>query len=87
MFKNPFSTDRAEHLGDKIFEYFADHENFQGLFKEKSLIIEGGRGSGKTMFYLYHTYLNKKKESESIGTDFHTFLNNLELIGLHFRAD
>ncbi len=86
-FNNPFSIDRAEQLGDNLFEFFAYHKSFEGLLKHKSLIIKGGRGSGKTMFFLYHTYDNKKKEAFSKQIPFSTFLGNQELIGIHFRCN
>jgi hypothetical protein len=86
-FENPFSIDRAEQLGDNLFEFFAYHKSFQGLFKFKSLIIEGGRGSGKTMFYLYHSYYNKRNEAKSKNISFVDFIQNENLIGIHFRAD
>ncbi|WP_282179472.1 hypothetical protein [Maribacter stanieri] len=86
-FENPFSTDRAEHLGDKLFEFYASNITFEGLLRRKSLILEGGRGSGKTMFYLYHSYFNKKRESESNNTDFNEFIEKQSIIGIHFRAD
>lgn len=86
-FENPFSTDRAEHLGDKLFEFYASNITFEGLLRRKSLILEGGRGSGKTMFYLYHSYFNKKREAESNFTNFNQFLKEQSIIGIHFRAD
>ncbi|MCL9807457.1 hypothetical protein NAT51_18160 [Flavobacterium amniphilum] len=86
-FNNPFSIDRAEQLGDNLFEFYANHKNFEGLLKSKSLIIQGGRGSGKTMYFLYHSYFNKKKESISKGIKFIDFLNEEKVIGLYFRAD
>jgi hypothetical protein len=84
---NPFATDRAEQLGNNLFRFYADHKRFEGLLKLKSLIIQGGRGSGKTMFFLYHTYFNKKKEGLSQNKDFNSIFKNLELIGIHFRCD
>lgn len=86
-FDNPFSTDRAEQLGNNLFEFYASHKSFEGLLKMKSLILEGGRGSGKTMFYLYNTYFSKKSEYLSHGKQFSDLWGELELIGLHYRAD
>ena len=86
-FKNPFSTDRAEQLGDKLFEFYASHKSFNGLLRSKSLILEGGRGSGKTLYFLYHSYQSKKQEAFSKDISFLDFINNQELIGIHFRAD
>lgn len=87
IYNNPFSIDRAEQLGDKLFEFYSNHKNFEGLLKRKSLMLEGGRGSGKTMFFLYHSYFNKKKESESKNIKFEEFFKAEKLIGIHFRAD
>jgi hypothetical protein len=87
LYNNPFSIDRAEQLGDRLFEFYSNHKNFEGLLKSKSLMLEGGRGSGKTMFFLYHSYFNKKKEAHSKGLTFKEFFSSENLIGLHFRAD
>ena len=87
IYNNPFSIDRAEQLGDKLFEFYSNHKNFEGLLKNKSLVLEGGRGSGKTMFFLYNSYFNKKKEAFSKNISFNDFFNNQNLIGMHFRAD
>lgn len=86
-YNNPFSIDRAEQLGDRLFEFYSNHKNFDGLLKNKSLILEGGRGSGKTMFFLYNSYFSKKKEAISKGINFKKFLSDQNLIGIHFRAD
>ena len=86
-FENPFTTDRAEHLGDKLFEFYASNITFEGLLRRKSLILQGGRGSGKTMFYLYNSYFNKKRESESKDIPYQQFLKEQNIIGIHFRAD
>ncbi|MCO6499360.1 MAG: hypothetical protein J5I47_03165 [Vicingus serpentipes] len=87
MFDNPFSIDRAEQLGDELFKFFAYHEKFDGLLKRKSLMVQGGRGSGKTMFFLYHTYGSKKNESTNSGTAYNEFLKNLDLFGIYYRCD
>lgn len=87
QYNNPFSIDRAEQLGDKLFEFYSNHKNFEGLLKSKSLMLEGGRGSGKTMFFLYNSYFNKKKEAQSKGLSFEEFFLTENLIGLHYRAD
>lgn len=86
-FNNPFSIDRAEQLGVKLFEFYANHKNFEGLLKSKSLVIEGGRGSGKTMFFLYNSYTNKKNEALSKGLDYKSFFHTEKVIGIYFRAD
>lgn len=86
-FNNPFSTDRAEHLGDKLHEFFTSSHRFEGVLQKKSLVIRGGRGSGKTMFLLYNSYFHKKRKALNDGVEFTNFLKSSELIGIHFRAD
>lgn len=86
-FNNPFSIDRAEQLGDNLFEFYAKHKNFEGLLQSKSIMIQGGRGSGKTMYFLYHSYFSKKKESISKGIEYKDFLAGENVIGLYYRAD
>lgn len=86
-FNNPFTTDRAEQLGNELFKFFAHHKKLEGKLKRKSLVVQGGRGSGKTMFFLYNTYKSKKTESESSSVSFDNFISTIELIGLHFRCD
>jgi len=88
-FINPFSVDRAEHLGKDLFKFYVNHQKFHGILKRKSLIVTGGRGCGKTMFFLYNTYFQKKLEFENISTDlnYHKFLLSEERISIYFRAD
>ncbi|GAB5532261.1 MAG: hypothetical protein Roseis3KO_40380 [Roseivirga sp.] len=85
-FNNPFAIDRAEHLGDDLYKYYANHPRFEGLLLRKSLIIQGGRGSGKTMFFLYRTFSNRLLEAREAG-NIESFIQELSLIGVHFRAD
>ena len=51
-FHNPFSINRAEHLGADLYRYFAGAKLLSGLLSGKSLVLQGGRGSGKTMFFM-----------------------------------
>lgn len=87
MFENPFSIDRAEHLGDDLYKFYAKHKNFDDLLQRKSLILTGGRGSGKTMFFLYNTYNTRKKETLNNGLSFVEFLKKEKIIAIHLRAD
>ncbi|PTX43588.1 hypothetical protein C8P64_2117 [Christiangramia gaetbulicola] len=86
-FNNPFSIDRAEHLGDQLFEFFAFHRRFDGLLKHKSLLLEGGRGSGKTMFFLYNSYFIQKKEAQKKNNFPEGFLESKKIIGIYYRSD
>ena len=87
VFNNPFSIDRAEQLGDELFRFFAHHKRLDGHLRRKSLMVQGGRGSGKTMFFLYNTYKSRKNEALGSSLMFDQFIHDLELIGLHYRCD
>jgi hypothetical protein len=67
-FLNPFSINRAEHLGADLYRYFAGDNILGGLLSSKSLVLQGGRGSGKTMFFMYHAYESKKRQHMDSST-------------------
>ncbi|XOV92683.1 MAG: hypothetical protein ACFHWX_21055 [Bacteroidota bacterium] len=86
-FHNPFAIDRAEQLGDKLFEFYISSERFEGLLRSKSVVIRGGRGSGKTMFLLYNSYFHRKRKFLNESKSFEEFVRSLELIGIRYRAE
>ena len=63
-----FAKNRAEELPDDVWKMFV-HPRNDGKFDlkkwTKSTVVEGGRGSGKTMFIKYHchpTIFSKEKK-------------------------
>lgn len=83
---NPFVPNRAEQMGDVIYEYFVA-DGLEDLLSTKPLIVEGGRGCGKTMFFLYHSYWSKKHEYLDKGLSLKDLLSKEPLIGIYYRAD
>lgn len=80
-----FAKNRAEELPDdvwKMFVYPRNDSKFDLKKWTKSTVVEGGRGSGKTMFIKYHchpTIFSKKKDNIQ--------LEDFNFIGFHWRPD
>lgn len=85
-FNNPFVLNRAEQMGNTLHEYFVA-DGLEGLLSNKPLILEGGRGCGKTMFFLYHNYWSKKHEYIDKALDIKELLKRETIIGIYYRAD
>lgn len=80
-----FAKNRAEELPDDVWKMFVHPRNQTKIDLRKwskSTIIEGGRGSGKTMFLKYHCHptIFSRNKDEIINEDF-------EFIGIHWRPD
>lgn len=86
-FQNPFSINRAEHLGADLYKYFAGTNLLSGLLSGKSLVLQGGRGSGKTMFFMYHSYESKKREHYDQVSKCSRILEKERILGIYFKAE
>jgi hypothetical protein len=81
-----FSKSRAEEYPDDLWESFVippRYKDYSRLFNyTKAVMIEGGRGSGKTMFLKYHCHKTRFSAKRiSITSD------ELNHVGLYFRPD
>lgn len=81
-----FSKSRAEEYPDDLWESFVIpplYKDYSRLFNyTKAVMIEGGRGSGKTMFLKYHCHKTRfSTKRPSISSD------ELDHVGLYFRPD
>jgi len=85
-FQNPFSINRAEHLGEELYRYFAGAKLLGGLLSAKSLVLQGGRGSGKTMYFMYHSYGSKKREHYDEMAKHARILEKERILGIYFKA-
>lgn len=83
---NPFSIHRAEHLGKDLHKFFAMQSLFSGKLGRQSLVLEGGRGCGKTMFFIYHTYESKKQQHKDPSTSNSLVLEKESILGVYFHA-
>lgn len=85
-FQNPFVLNRAEQMGNALHEYFVA-DGLENLLSNKPLVLQGGRGCGKTMFLMYHSYWSKKSEYVDRSSDLSDLLQQEEIIGVYYRAD
>lgn len=83
---NPFRAYRAEQLGNVAWKYFI-REPFDSLISEKPLVFEGGRGSGKTMFFLCNSWEERINELESKGESPLELLKRNSFVGIYYKAD
>jgi len=86
-FQNPFAINRAEHLGEDLYQYFAGANLLGGLLSGKSLVLQGGRGSGKTMYFMYHSYESKKREHYDDKCKRSRILEKETILGVYFKAE
>ncbi|MFH4461920.1 ORC-CDC6 family AAA ATPase [Vibrio diabolicus] len=80
-----FAKNRAEELPDdvwKMFVYPRNDSKFDLKKWTKSTVVEGGRGSGKTMFIKYHCHPTIFSKNKDIIQ-----LEDFEFIGFHWRPD
>lgn len=80
-----FAKNRAEELPDDIWNKYVlplNYEESNLLSFSKSTVVNGGRGSGKTMFLKYHCYptIFSKNKIE-------LFESELSDIGIYWRPD
>lgn len=81
---NPFKENRTEQMRE-LWKYYVP---FSGLGGDaKPLVVEGGRGSGKTMFFQCNSWrqmlLQLKKNEEPITDIF----QKKEFVGIYYRVD
>ncbi|MFP4642119.1 MAG: hypothetical protein ACLFPU_08090 [Dehalococcoidia bacterium] len=86
-FYNPFSTNRAEHLGEDLYRYFAGANILGNMLSPKSLVLVGGRGSGKTMFFIYNSYQSKKREHYDENENRSHILEQESVLGIYLKAE
>lgn len=81
---NPFKENRAEQMKD-LWKYYVPFPGLDG--DGKPLVVEGGRGSGKTMFFQCNSWrqnlLKIRKDEDPVTY----LLDKKEFIGLYYRVD
>lgn len=85
-FRNPFRAYRAEQMSENIWRLFVK-EPFNKLLGPKPLIYEGGRGSGKTMFFLCNSWKQQFEEHRSLEKNPKILFGPDNLIGFYYRVD
>lgn len=82
---NPFSNNRAEYMKE-LWKYYVpnSHISFESL---QPMIVEGGRGTGKTTLFLCNCWREKSSKDKSFGGNGVTNLVKEGFIGLYYKAD
>lgn len=74
---------RAESLGDQVFEHFAEPEFFPELQSRNSVVLRGGRGTGKTTLLRCLSYQGQDVLRSRNGVP----LSDWPFIGLFWRIN
>ncbi len=81
---NPFKENRTEQMRD-LWKYYVP---FPGLDSTgKPLVVEGCRGSGKTMFFQCNSWRQKLLEFQKNGRPITDLLDGEGFIGIYYRVD
>lgn len=83
---NPFSQFRAENMGNDLWRLYVPGP-LEKLLNPRPLILEGGRGSGKTMFFLCNSWRERITSLKANGQAVSTILNPTEFIGVYYKVD
>lgn len=94
MIKNPFDINKAvDYTDEDIFKYWVDindQAGFNEILKPGSLmpmIMEGGKGSGKTHIMKYYSYeLQKIRITSENGSSLKAGFDKESFIGLYIRC-
>lgn len=81
---NPFKENRAEQMTD-LWKYYVPVPGIDNT--AKPLIVEGGRGSGKTMFFLCNSWKEKLNKYEKEEQDISLLLDEQGFVGIYYRVD
>lgn len=81
---NPFKENRAEQMTD-LWKYYVPVPGIDNA--AKPLIVEGGRGSGKTMFFLCNSWREKLSQYKKEKQDIALLLDEESFIGIYYRVD
>lgn len=81
---NPFKENRTEQMKD-LWKYYVP---FPGLDSAgKPLVVEGGRGSGKTMFFQCNSWRQKILELQKNSKPITNLIDSEDFVGIYYRVD
>ena len=81
---NPFKDNRTEQMKE-LWKYYVPFPGLDGA--GKPVIVQGGRGSGKTMFFQCNSWrqvLSKIKKDKKSSS---ALLDNGDFVGIYYRVD
>lgn len=81
---NPFKENRTEQMKD-LWKYYVPFTGLDGA--GKPLVVEGGRGSGKTMFFQCNSWRQKILKLQKNKEPITNVLDNEDFVGIYYRVD
>ncbi|MBQ2922592.1 MAG: hypothetical protein IJE60_05815 [Tyzzerella sp.] len=81
---NPFKENRTEQMKD-LWKYYVPFPGLDGA--GKPLVVEGGRGSGKTMFFQCNSWRQKILEFQKNSKPITNLLDSEDFVGIYYRVD
>ncbi len=83
--KNPFSINRAEYMAD-VWKFYVPFNDLN-IDNSKPLIIEGGRGTGKTMFFLCNSWRAMLDKFAAEMDNPVSYILEKGYVGLYYKVD
>lgn len=81
---NPFKENRTEQMRD-LWKYYVPFPGLDGA--GKPLVVEGGRGSGKTMFFQCNSWRQKILHFQKDNKSTSAIIDNEDFVGIYYRVD
>ena len=81
---NPFRENRAEQMRE-LWKYYVPFPGLDGA--GKPIVVQGGRGSGKTMFFQCNSWRETLSKLRKNGQPSSTLLDANGFIGIYYRVD
>lgn len=81
---NPFKDNRTEQMRD-LWKYYVPFPGLDG--SAKPIVVEGGRGSGKTMFFQCNSWRQILLQLRKNGKATQSLLDEHNFIGIYYRVD
>jgi hypothetical protein len=82
---NPFKENRAEQMKD-LWKYYVPVSKIIDESK-KPLVLEGGRGSGKTMLFVCNSWREKAQQFINQKSNLELSFRDEPFIGIYYRVD
>jgi hypothetical protein len=83
---NPFRQFRAEQFEENLWTYYVS-DPFDNLLGSKPLVVEGSRGSGKTMFFRCNSWREMRHSLSPASDSLSSLIDPERFIGLYYRVD
>lgn len=86
MFKqyNPFKENRTEQMKE-LWKYYVPFPGLDGT--GKPLIVQGGRGSGKTMFFQCNSWRQVLSQIRKNAEPITSIFDDKDFVGIYYRVD